>query len=98
MCIGQEEISDDSHECNSHFHPHDTVSLAAYEDPDTMIIHDTCKLLIGAKVSFHYSMTLKDGTKILNDLHDCNIVGNCLENIIFPCLQAKIPTFPPLKV
>lgn len=61
-------------------------------DPDTDNIIKICKSLIGSEISFNYSLKLKDNSVISNKLLNCNIVGDCLETILFPLLKKKIPT------
>lgn len=62
------------------------------EDPDTKIITKVCKSLIGGKISFNYSLTLEDGNVMNDKISNCNVIGDCLENIIYPLLRKKIPT------
>lgn len=65
-------------------------------DPDTPIIRDVCQKLVGASIQLRYTITLssedhnKDYTQ---DITNCNIIGDCMENIIIPFLKNRLPTF-----
>lgn len=73
---------------NSNFDPDPNSDT----DPDIDIINHICKKLINAKITFQYTISL-DNETITNDIKDCNIVGNCIENILFPFIQKEINTF-----
>lgn len=60
-------------------------------DPDTDIINESCIKLIDAKIKIHYTIEYGE-TVESGDIDDCNIVGNCMETILYPYLKDKIPT------
>lgn len=60
-------------------------------DPDTEIITNVCKKLIGSKIILNYNISLIDGEIHTTEFMDCNIIGNVMENIVFPFLQKKLP-------
>ena len=62
------------------------------KDPDTEHINNVCKNLIGAKIKFNFNITLLNGTTDSGVIENCNIVGDCMENILLPYLRAKILT------
>lgn len=62
-------------------------------DPDTDIIKNICKKLVGAKLNFSFNITLLSGDNYNEIIDNCNIIGNCMENILFKFLKTKIPTF-----
>tara|TARA_R100001163_G_scaffold65473_2_gene62769 strand:- start:19811 stop:20536 length:726 start_codon:yes stop_codon:yes gene_type:complete len=62
-------------------------------DPDSECINNICKNIIGAKIQFQYTITLKDLKSESGIIENCNIVGDSMENIIFTYLKNKLPTF-----
>lgn len=62
-------------------------------DPDSDLIFNICKKLIGATISFGYKIECLDGNVETNDITNCNIIGDCLEDIIFPMINKEITTF-----
>lgn len=62
------------------------------DDPDTNTIKYICESLIDAEIKLNFNITLKSGYSISDKLKNCNIVGNCLEDIIFPFFKSKLPT------
>jgi hypothetical protein len=66
--------------------------MESFRDPDTQLIKDTCKSLIGIEIRFAHSTTFPDGTVVTNPITDCNITGYSMESILLPHLISKIPT------
>lgn len=56
-------------------------------------IEKILKTLVGSRIKLNYEISLTNGEMFKSQLNDCNVVGNSLENIIFPILRNKIPTF-----
>lgn len=61
-------------------------------DPDTHLFSEVCKSLVGAKIRLSYTIELLNGDRLANTLSNCNVVGDCLENVLFPFLKEKIST------
>jgi hypothetical protein len=61
-------------------------------DPDTDIIRNTCEKLVGCKINISFIITLKNDDIYNGEIENCNIVGDCMENIIFPFLKKNVPT------
>ena len=64
-------------------------------DPDTDIIEKTCKSLIGCKINIGFTITLNNGETMSGEVDNCNIVGDCMEDILFPFIHKHIDTFEP---
>lgn len=64
-----------------------------YSDPDTLEIKKTCQSLIGCKINIGFTITLRNGTNHGGEIDNCNIVGDCMENILYPFICKHIPTF-----
>ena len=62
-------------------------------DPDTQKINLICQSLIGCEIQIGFNIKLKNGEKHSGKINNCNIVGDCMENILFPFIKAQIPTF-----
>lgn len=62
-------------------------------DPDSDKINELCQRLIGATVELNFSIRLVDGNDISGILENCNIVGDSLENIVYPFIKKHINTF-----
>ena len=62
-------------------------------DPDTTNIDKICKSLLGSEITISFGITLQNGKNTSGDINDCNIIGNCLENILLPFINISIPTF-----
>jgi len=62
-------------------------------DPDTQKINLICQSLIGCEIEIGFNIKLKNGEKHSGKINNCNIVGDCMENILFPFIKAHIPTF-----
>lgn len=65
----------------------------ALEDPDSKIVNEICNLFVGAKITLNYSISFKNGETKNSILNNCNIIGDCLEDIIFPCIKNNIASF-----
>lgn len=66
--------------------------MQLHQDPDTEQIKTICESFIGAKIQISYNITLKNGDTGNGAIENCNIVGDCMENILYPFLKATIPT------
>lgn len=62
------------------------------KDPDTETIRKLCLKLIGAEIRFNYELKLNDNNVHNNLINNCNIIGDCMENILIPYLQKNIKT------
>ena len=58
----------------------------------TREIKSVCEKMIGAKIQPFYKSTLRDGEETCGDLLNPNIMGDAMENILWPYLQKAIPT------
>ena len=64
-----------------------------YEDPDSQKINDICKSLIGAKININYTISINNSNTMTGMINNCNITGDCLENIIYPYIKNYINGF-----
>ena len=62
------------------------------EDPDCKKIYSICNDLVGAKIQFSYTITLVNNITQNIILENCNIIGDCIENILFPFIKNGVPT------
>lgn len=62
-------------------------------DPHTSKIKNICESLIGCKINIGFSITLRNGENHSGIIDNCNIIGDCMEDIIFPIIHKHIPTF-----
>ena len=62
-------------------------------DPDKTMIKDICTKMVGAKIKFQYEITLEDGETNKNTLNNCNIIGDCFEDILYSFIRKKVKTF-----
>jgi len=62
-------------------------------DPQTNEIKEICESLVGAKINIGFTITLNDSTNLIGEINNCNIIGDCMEDIIFPIINKKINTF-----
>ena len=62
-------------------------------DPDTDKIRNICESLIGSEIKLNFTITLKSGETCSGDIDNCNIIGDCMENVIFPFIKKQIPSF-----
>jgi hypothetical protein len=69
------------------------VNFTKNSDPDTQKIRLICQSLIGCEIQIGFNIKLKNGENHSGKINNCNIVGDCMENILFPFIQAHIPTF-----
>ena len=69
--------------------PHNTYTF----DPDTTAIRNICNSMIGAKISFNYRIEFPGAQDSMNPLMNCNIIGDCMENIVAQQIKQQIPTF-----
>lgn len=63
------------------------------QDPDTNKIENICKSLIGCKIQIGFTLTLLNNVKYTEKIDNTNIIGDCMENILFPFIKKNIPTF-----
>jgi len=64
-----------------------------FQDPDTHLVKNVCERFVGSKISLNYQIEFKDGRTHLHPFNNCNIVGDCLEDILYPYLKERISTF-----
>ena len=64
-------------------------------DPKTPEIKKMCESLIGCKINIGFTITLKSGENLSGGINNCNIVGDCMEDIIYPFIKRylSIPQF-----
>ena len=62
-------------------------------DPDTEKIRNICNSLIGSKIQINFTLTLLNNEKYTEKINNTNIIGDCMENILFPFIKKNIPTF-----
>ena len=62
-------------------------------DPDTQKIKTICESLVGSKIHFGFTITLPLGETQSGKINNCNIIGDCMENILFPFIKSEMPTF-----
>jgi len=62
-------------------------------DPETQKIQKLCVNLIGCIIKLSFTMTLSNGEIISGVMDNCNIVGDCMEDFIYPYIRKHIPTF-----
>lgn len=62
-------------------------------DPDTETIQTICESLIGSKININYIISLENGENKAGELSNCNIIGDCFENVLFSFIAPNIPTF-----
>jgi hypothetical protein len=63
-------------------------------DPDTAKIKEICNSLIGCKIKIGFTIILPNGdVGERGSIKNCNIIGDCMEDILFPFLKKHIPTF-----
>ena len=67
--------------------------MSDYIDPDTEKIRKICESIIGSKIHINFTITLKNGEKYTGCLDNCNIIGDSMENILFPIINKHITTF-----
>lgn len=62
-------------------------------DPKTKEIKKICTSLIGCKINIGFTITLQNGENHSGEINNCNIVGDCIEYILYPFINKYIPTF-----
>tara|TARA_B100001063_G_C16740318_1_gene544396 strand:+ start:323 stop:1015 length:693 start_codon:yes stop_codon:yes gene_type:complete len=62
-------------------------------DPKTPEIKKICESLIGCEIKIGFTITLQNGEYHSEEINNCNIIGNCMENILYPFIRKHIPTF-----
>ena len=63
-------------------------------DPETEQIREICESLIGCKINIGFTITLQNGGgNHSGEINNCNIIGDCMEDILYPFIKEKIPTF-----
>lgn len=62
-------------------------------DPQTDKIKEICESLIGCKINIGFTLTLQNGETLSDDIHNCNIIGDCMEDIVYSLIKRKIHTF-----
>ena len=63
------------------------------QDPYTSKVKEICKSLIGSKIKFNFTINLDNGKKFSGEISNCNIIGDCMETILYPFIVKEIPTF-----
>lgn len=51
-------------------------------DPDTDKIKHICEYLIGSEIKLNFTIKFKSGEICSGDIDNCNIIGDCMENVI----------------
>ena len=64
-----------------------------YLDPQTPEIRKICESLIGCKINIGFTIALQNGKIHSGKIENCNIIGDCMENILFPFIKEHIPSF-----
>ena len=62
-------------------------------DPNTSEIKQICESLVGCKINIGFTITLKSGGTLSGEIDNCNIIGDCMEDILYPFISKNIPTF-----
>ena len=64
-------------------------------DPQTLEIKKICEMLIGSKINISYKITLQncECENYSREINNCNIIGDCMEDILYPFINKYIPTF-----
>lgn len=62
-------------------------------DPNTPEIKNICESLIGSKINIGFTITLQNGEKQSGEIDNCNVIGDCMEDILYPFIHKHIPTF-----
>lgn len=62
-------------------------------DPHTPQIEKYCNSLIGSRISIGFTITLHNDEKHSGEINNCNIIGDCMEDILYPFIHTRIPTF-----
>jgi hypothetical protein len=62
-------------------------------DPNTTEIKKICESLIGSKINIGFTITLQNDEKYSGEINNCNIIGDCMEDILYPFIHKHIPTF-----
>ena len=62
-------------------------------DPDTKEIQQVCNSLIGSEIHIEFKITLRDGSCYNGAIDNCNIIGDCMEDILYPIILKTVPTF-----
>ena len=62
-------------------------------DPDTDKIKKICESLVGSEIKLSFTITLQSGMTCSGKINNCNIIGDCMENVIFPVIKKQIPSF-----
>ena len=62
-------------------------------DPDTQKINIICQSILGCKINTGFTLTLLNGEHHSGEIDNCNIIGNCMEDILYPFISKRIPTF-----
>ena len=68
-------------------------SCISKSDPDLEKIKQTCQSIVGSKINIGFTIILRDNEKYNGEIKNCNIIGDCMENILLPFLKKNIPTF-----
>lgn len=62
-------------------------------DPDISKIEKICQSLIGSRIQFGFAITLQNGESFTREIKNCNIIGDCMENILYPFIHKDVSTF-----
>lgn len=64
-----------------------------YSNTQEQEIRIICESLIGYTTTISFTMISPTGERHQGIINNCNIVGNCLEDIVLPIIQKKVNTF-----
>lgn len=64
-----------------------------FTDPDTETIEQACRTLVGHQLQISFTITSPTGGIRSGVINNCNIIGDCMEDIVFPVLKTNVPTF-----
>lgn len=62
-------------------------------DPKTEEIKKICQSLVGSKININFTITLNNEKDYSGKIDNCNIIGDCMEDILYPFIKNYIPTF-----
>ena len=62
-------------------------SCISKSDPDLEKIKQTCQSIVGSKININFTIILRDNEKYNGEIKNCNIIGDCMENILLPFLK-----------
>ena len=62
-------------------------------DPDTSEIKKICESLINSKIYISFRIILQNGNNYNGEINNCNIVGDIMEDILYPYIKNYISSF-----